>query len=80
MSDRSCKLVYPLSYGQKFPIVFHVFFKNVTRMYEFLSFLLLYVGYGLLINFPVFIIQCFFFSENFAVNLYPVKVVAQAFE
>ena len=51
MSDRSCKLVYPLSYGQKFPKVFHVFFKNVTRMYEFCHFYCYTLDMGYLLIF-----------------------------
>ena len=63
MSDSSSKRVLLLSCGQSFPPVFPEFFRNFTGMYEFLSFLFWNVGYGLLINFPVFKPnKMFFFS------------------
>ena len=56
MSDSSCKRVLLLSCGQIFSPVFPVFFRNVTVIYDFLSFLfiiIVYVEYELLSHFPV---------------------------
>ena len=65
MSDSSCKRVLPLFCGQSFSPVFPVFFRKVTGMNEFSSFLFCYVGYGLIINFSVFMSKLFVFDKKF---------------